>query len=368
MKNIPLRDSIETIQRIELQTDFFRIYLKLDPQDKKKPRTISIVCNDEAQNIIKIYKLTLCSQTGFVPLYDTQTHNSKGLVEFIGNQFAGELVVPLSFIYPASKFYIQLEKSFDAIEETDWQELHPKNCFDWPSIYKQTFCVIPCYNAEKFIYEVALETVKYCSKLIIVNDGSTDGSSEQILKAKNLFPEKIILINEPNNQGKGFALLQGFKEALKIGLFKALITIDADAQHRPTDIPYLAKEIVEDKDLVIGSRIFQLMPFRSKFSNTIISFFLRLFFKNAPKDTQSGMRGFERNFIKEITHKIIGGSYEFEFSVLLLALEEKKRISAIPISTIYIEKNRSSHFSPIKDSLKILKTFFFHFLTRKFKG
>lgn len=289
-------------------------------------------------------------------------HDQKGIKAiYEGDLKKGKIVCDLNDFNTIERFYLRLKITETESFSSPWIAINPLSKEQKKQIKSHLAVVIPCYNAEKFVEEVVLKTLEFTERLILVNDGSTDNSPMILDNLSKLYPEKVVLVNLVKNSGKGTALLAGFKKALEFP-FDGLVTIDADAQHNPLDIIYLAKEIKSSCALVIGERLFRLMPFRSKISNAIISFFLRRFYSKAPKDTQSGMRGFNRDFIKQIVQKIDGGCYEVEFRILLLALEQKLKIKSVPITTIYIEKNRSSHFSPLKDSIKIIRVLVSHLL------
>lgn len=251
-----------------------------------------------------------------------------------------------------SKFYIQLEQAFAPYEESDSLYLDAKV---HTTPIEKIVSLIPCYNVEKHCEKVIRESLNFSGKIILIDDGSTDNTSTIVKKLAGEYPEKITLITFEKNKGKGYGLLEGFRYAFSNLDFEALVAIDSDSQHNPSDIPRLAQSILDGEDLVIGSRLFKLMPFKSRFANTLITLFLQKVFPNAPYDTQSGFRAFSKSLLKEIITHISGGHYEMEFNCLLLALSLKKRIRSLPIPTIYIDRNSSSHFRPIHDSIKIIK-------------
>ena len=162
------------------------------------------------------------------------------------------------------------------------------------------------------------------------------------------------------NRGKGTVLLEGFRHAVEHYKDSIIITMDSDCQHHAVDIPHIAQGIHEGNDLVMGTRLFKIMPFKSRFANIIISMLLRRQFPHAPNDSQTGFRGLTTQFAAELLEQLTAGHYEVEFHMLLYALHMNKHIRSVPISTIYINKNASSHFSAIKDSVKILKVFYIH--------
>ncbi|MBI5274508.1 MAG: glycosyltransferase family 2 protein [Chlamydiales bacterium] len=236
-----------------------------------------------------------------------------------------------------------------------------------PLLKVQTLTIIPCYNVANFCKSVIVDLLQFTDHIIAVNDGSTD-STDKVLHALLLeYPKKISVVSFHKNKGKGFALIEGFRYAIDHFSFIALVTIDSDGQHRPCDIPGLINPIFHHHDLVIGERSFLSMPYKSKIANSIITFLLRCVYFKAPKDTQSGMRAFSYDFVKTIIQEIVGGHYEMEMRCLLLALQQKRKIVSYPIPTIYIEKNKFSHFSVLRDSGKILKVLFFHIFHNKKK-
>jgi glycosyltransferase involved in cell wall biosynthesis len=201
------------------------------------------------------------------------------------------------------------------------------------------------------------EALQHSQYLILVDDGSTDGTNAILQEIAWTHPTKIHLITFPTNRGKGKALLAGIRYALGHVPFDALVCLDSDGQHPPSKISSLAAEVEQGADFVIGVRDFNQMPFRSRFANTLISFLLKRIYPNAPIDNQSGFRAFSRKFSDKILHEIKGNRYEMEFRCILLALRDRFKIQIVPIPTIYLHQNASSHFSKFKDSYLILKVF-----------
>lgn len=220
--------------------------------------------------------------------------------------------------------------------------------------------IIPCYNVEKYCEKLITNCLNFVKSAVIIDDGSSDQTPVILENIKNKFPNRIHLVTFPQNQGKGFAILAGLQYAKEHLDFDAVLTIDADGQHDPELIPKLVGPILKGADFVIGERSFNQMPARSRFGNRWISFLLRLIYGFAPKDNQSGFRAFSPFMADELLKKVKGGRYETELLCLLLALSNGYHLATIPIATVYIDKNESSHFSPLKDSLRILNVFFKH--------
>ncbi len=222
--------------------------------------------------------------------------------------------------------------------------------------------VIPCYNVDKFCENVVREVLPLVSHIIAIDDGSIDATGKILSKIAKQHSQKMKVIPFPQNQGKGFALLEGIQYALKHFDFDTLVTFDGDGQHSAPFLTSLAQSIESGADMAIGARTFKKMPPRNRFGNFITALLIHLAYPKAPHDTQSGMRAFSKDFASEIVNRIPGGHYEMEFKCLLLALRQKRKIEEIPIPTIYIDKNRSSHFRRWKDSIMVLKTLFMHLL------
>jgi len=149
--------------------------------------------------------------------------------------------------------------------------------------------VIPFFNESNFVRSVVSATLNYSDLIIAVDDGSTDGSSEQI---KDF--EKVIVISNNKNYGKGFSLRRGFAKAIENDV-QIIITLDADGQHKPELIPELLKAI-DTCDIVIGNRMNNIknMPVQRILSNKITSYLLSRKLGVEIRDSQSGFRVYRR--------------------------------------------------------------------------
>ena len=227
-------------------------------------------------------------------------------------------------------------------------------------MYHKTVVIIPCRNVAKYCKEVVHDASKSCSHVVCVNDGSTDETQEVLKQLVKHDSSHIHILTFLKNRGKGHALLAGMEYAKKHFRFDSLVTIDSDGQHFASFIPELIQPIFDGVDFVIAERPFEKMPNRSRFGNTWISILLKLRYGFAPKDTQSGMRAFSPKMVDEFIHSVKGGRYETEFRCLLAALSKHFKIASITIPAIYLDGNKSSHFSPFKDACRILKVFILH--------
>ena len=138
--------------------------------------------------------------------------------------------------------------------------------------------IIPTYNNAGTIGNVIESVGGYCANIIVVNDGSTDETSDIL----NSIKSPVDIVSYPRNRGKGYALVKGFKRARELGYTHA-ITIDADGQHFADDIPKLIDSLDESGEgIVVGVRNLteENMPrqntFANRFSNFTFGFVCRL--------------------------------------------------------------------------------------------
>jgi len=217
--------------------------------------------------------------------------------------------------------------------------------------------VIPCYNVATLCEEVVRGAVRYVDQVIAVDDGSTDETGVVLRRIAAESQGRVQVVSFKHNRGKGAALLAGFQAALQQTTFDVLVTLDGDRQHQPADIPRLVQKWQETcAALVVGERqSFRTMPLRSRLGNLFTGAILQRLYPGSPRDTQSGFRALARSFVEEILQRVPGQRYETELRILLLALRQGQAISTIPIVTVYLDHNRSSHFRPIVDSLRIAR-------------
>lgn len=216
--------------------------------------------------------------------------------------------------------------------------------------------IIPAYNPDKKLVELLKQhkQLGYDQKCIVVNDGSNQGSNEIF---RELEAEGYIVLHHDKNQGKGAAL----KTAMNYYLdhFSAsspgVITADADGQHTVSDIIRLSKLFQEEPDkLYLGVRQISKgsVPLRSRIGNVLTKFLFNLVTQNKIKDTQTGLRCIPADLVKYL---VVTSTtrYEFEFEMFFIAKKHHVKIKQMPIETIYIDNNQSSHFNPLVDSLRI---------------
>ena len=151
----------------------------------------------------------------------------------------------------------------------------------------EIIALIPAYNEARFIGDVVKGAARHVP-VVVIDDGSSDGTGG----AAALAGAKVVA--QARNQGKGKALLTGFDYAIGRGV-DAAITLDADGQHDPDEIPLFIEAFRAGKgDIIIGKRQYSQMPAKSQFGNRVGSFFLRLAMGRPVPDNQSGYRLFSR--------------------------------------------------------------------------
>jgi len=211
-----------------------------------------------------------------------------------------------------------------------------------------SFCVIvPTYNNQKTLKKVLDSILDFTSNVIIVNDGSTDQTSE-ILKQYS----QLTQIHHPKNLGKGRALRNGFRKAIELD-FEYAITIDSDGQHFAADIPGFIEEIQkEPNSLLIGSRNMtqENVPKKSSFGNKFSNFWFKFETGIALEDTQSGFRLYP---LKLIPKRFYNNKFEFEIEVIVRSAWKGIVVKNIPIQVLYDPAERVSHFRPFRDFTRI---------------
>jgi len=208
----------------------------------------------------------------------------------------------------------------------------------------EIIALIPAYNEARYIADVVKRTLAHLP-VIVIDDGSSDGSgAAAALAGAKVIAHKI-------NQGKGTALNTGFTYAVNRGV-DAAITLDADGQHDPDEIPLFIEAFRAGKgDLIIGQRTFAEMPTKSQFGNRVGTWLLGKAMGQPVPDNQSGYRLLSRPVMEKVRPS--SSRFEAEVEILLRAQMAGFRLGWVPIKTIYNDKK--SHFRPVHDSVLFMK-------------
>lgn len=214
--------------------------------------------------------------------------------------------------------------------------------------------LIPAYNPDETLLEVTGGLFRAgFNDIVIVDDGSNPECAPVFQKLEET--GNCHVLRHAVNCGKGRALKTGLNYVyLNFPDAPGVVTADADGQHRPEDIVAVAKALTENPGkMTIGARkMGKDVPFRSLLGNVLTRVVFALVMGKKITDTQSGLRGLPRAMLPDIL-KIKGERYEFEINMLILTKMKSMAILEVPIDTIYIEDNKSSHFNPFFDSMKI---------------
>jgi len=205
--------------------------------------------------------------------------------------------------------------------------------------------LIPTYNEIEHVAEVVRRTRIYLP-VVVIDDGSTDGSGAAAEAAG------AIVLRHSENRGKGAALATGIGWALKQGC-EAVITLDADGQHDPDEIPsFLAAYRRDLGDILIGRRDFGQMPFWNRLGNCLGNRILAWALGRSIPDNQCGFRLLNRRAMEILRFTTTG--FEFEVEMIVQAVVAGLRIAWVPIRTIYA--GESSHYRRFSDSVEFVRT------------
>jgi len=211
--------------------------------------------------------------------------------------------------------------------------------------------IIPVYNNEKTIKDVVLQSKKYVSQVIVVNDGSTDKTSEIVNSI-----DGIVVENFAQNSGKGIALQKGFEIARYLG-FTHAITLDGDGQHFPEWIKMAKEECEKNPDaILIGARIGETTGYEPPKKNVRARKFgnmwIRIYTGFKLSDTQSGFRVYPVEKIRNIKFKTT--RFEFEQEVLVKSAWAGIKLGEFAIPQFYQSaEERVSHYRVFRDSVRI---------------
>lgn len=220
--------------------------------------------------------------------------------------------------------------------------------------------IIPAYHPTEQLYHMVQDLqASGFDKIIVVDDGSGKSSEPLFQKIQAMGCD---LLTHAANRGKGRALKTAFEYFLSSYAkdYFGVITVDADGQHMLADILRMKEALFAHPDsLTLGCRNFdgQDIPLRSRLGNRITRGVMRFLCGMEIRDTQTGLRAISGSLLR-IFIKTPGERYEYEMNMLLEAQKNHCPFYQVPIETVYYDNNQSSHFSPLKDSLKIYEMIF----------
>ncbi len=213
--------------------------------------------------------------------------------------------------------------------------------------------LIPCYNCGDAVTDVVDKCRQYAERILTINDGSTDNTAECLQQCQT---ESI---GWRHNRGKGAALRDGFAHLIQQDDCSAIITIDSDGQHDPSDISRFAQLFEQSKaDIVVGWRNFDTpdIPLIRRYSNIYSSRLIAAITGCDLRDLQCGYRLFSRSALKRLLPLIHSDRYAVETEMILMAHKLGMKIEETPIQCIYTEESsQRSSWKPLIDSWHIAK-------------
>ncbi|UCG52982.1 MAG: glycosyltransferase family 2 protein [Candidatus Latescibacterota bacterium] len=221
-------------------------------------------------------------------------------------------------------------------------------------IVPRTAVVIPAYNAARHLETVVDDTARFVprSQIVVVDDGSSDDTYHCASRAG------VVVEQHQENRGKGAALATGMTKATEMGM-DFIVTLDADGQHNPEDIPrFLKHEIETNADIIIGNRMAerQNMPAIRVFANRATSWFVTLRTGVPVPDSQNGYRLFRVEMFKKLAPRLKAVKYDAESEILIKAAKAGAKIESISVETIY--GTEKSSVNPVIDTLRFLRMAF----------
>lgn len=206
--------------------------------------------------------------------------------------------------------------------------------------------LIPVYNAAGHVGKVVRQTLAQVERVLVVDDGSTDGSGDEAHEAS------AEIIRHEVNRGKGAALKTGLARCRELGC-EWIILLDADGQHDPDDIPRMCAGRDSGAKLIVGNRMTQAhkMPFRNRMGNRLSSWALSRLCRQPLPDSQCGFRLLHRSLLDVL--KLTADRYEVDSEMLILAARAGHRILSVPVATIYADER--SHIRPMKDTIQVIR-------------
>jgi glycosyltransferase involved in cell wall biosynthesis len=210
--------------------------------------------------------------------------------------------------------------------------------------------LIPAYNEAATIADVAARALRVASPVIVVDDGSQDGTGDALAGLP------VILLRNAANLGKGGSLWRGMQHALALGI-AGVVTLDGDGQHAPEDIPRLLDVAREHPaDIVIGARLIgrEHAPRSRRLANRLGDFSVGWAAGQRFDDSQSGFRVYPTSLLTrvQVKHGPERG-FVFESEILITAARLGVQVRSVPIAASYPRDARASHFRPVLDMLRI---------------
>ena len=207
--------------------------------------------------------------------------------------------------------------------------------------------IIPAYQEACGIARVVEGALRYADEVLVVDDGSSDGTFERAAGAG------AQVVRHRFNAGKGAALGAGLKWAAGGG-YEAAVTLDGDGQHDPAEIPRLLDALGRGSDIVVGCRMDRPdgMPLDRLLTNMLMSTALSVLTKRRLRDTQSGFKALRVTKVRGL--KLRTSRFDWESELLIKAAQSGLRVSEVGVSSIYVNHHRSK-IKVVPDAVRFVK-------------
>jgi glycosyltransferase involved in cell wall biosynthesis len=219
--------------------------------------------------------------------------------------------------------------------------------------------LVPAYQPGPQLRILVEELARTAAPLILIVDDGSGPEWRQVFDDCSGYPN-VRILRHSANLGKGAAIKTGIGHVLEfLPDSPGVITADSDGQHHPEDIVRVAQALEENSDcLVLGSRDFDGgVPARSRIGNVCTRALVSVMLGRRIRDTQTGLRGLPGKLLPRLLDLRSNG-YEFELDMLIACKHYGCRIVEERIRTIYAPGNASSHFNPLRDSMRIIFVLF----------
>jgi len=205
---------------------------------------------------------------------------------------------------------------------------------------------IPAYEAAPSVGDVVARTRRHLAEVLVVDDGSRDGTGAAALAAG------ARVLTHPENRGKGAALRTAFEDLFARGC-EAVVTLDADGQHLPEQIPRLLDAAAGGAQLVLGTRDHRFAAMNSvrRASNTLSSWAISVLAGERFRDVQTGFRLYRRDLVEALGFPETG--FEAESAIVVRAARRGFALAVVPIELGFADGRCTSHYRPVADSLRI---------------
>ena len=208
--------------------------------------------------------------------------------------------------------------------------------------------VIPAYQEEKHVGEVARRARAQLENVLVVDDGSTDSTADRARSSG------VDVVVHPHNCGKGESIKTGLRYWLERGS-EYVVLLDAVGQHLPEEISRFVESAASESNakVFIGSRMndTSTMPLLRRIVNRYMSGKISRLCGQQIPDTQCGFRMLHRDIIPEVLAG--AGRFEYETEMLIIASRKGHRVASVPITTVYSDE--VSSINPVRDTLRFFK-------------